>query len=136
MLVASGKNYPDALAANNLVKKENAILVLSDGESIPEMGLKPIAIGGEKALKLKGKNIEKIGGYDRYETAKLIAQRAYKNTDKVILASGENYPDALTGTALIQKEDAPLVLTEKNIIPETLKTYLNKVKDFKILGGI
>ncbi|MDU5998743.1 MAG: cell wall-binding repeat-containing protein, partial [Finegoldia magna] len=54
MLIASGKNFPDALAATSFFVNHKSVMVLSDGNSYPSSNLKEIAIGGVNQLPLKG----------------------------------------------------------------------------------
>lgn len=57
-------------------------------------------------------------------------------SDNAIVASGENFPDALSGSALASKMDAPIILTDGvNILKQ--KEYLdnNNYKNLILLGG-
>ncbi|MGV8983995.1 cell wall-binding repeat-containing protein [Clostridium sp.] len=55
----------------------------------------------------------RLAGIDRYATAVAISQKGWGTSDTVILASGEDYADALTSGPLAKKYDAPILLTSK-----------------------
>lgn len=68
--------------------------------------------------KLENK-VNRIFGSDRYETSRKVANQFKKklNVDKldtVILASGNNYPDALAGSYLSYLADAPILLVNSS----------------------
>lgn len=80
----------------------------------------------------------RIEGSDRYETAVNVAETAYpEGVSKIILASGENYADALVANSLVAKYDIPIVLTGKNFIPSYTKDYIlsNTLNEIIIVGG-
>jgi len=57
-----------------------------------------------------------FSGTDRYNTSEKVrtATAAVDATTDLILASGENYPDALAAMALAEKEDAGIILLPKS----------------------
>ncbi|MGI6216732.1 MAG: cell wall-binding repeat-containing protein [Coriobacteriales bacterium] len=63
--------------------------------------------------------VNRIGGKTRYDTAANEALEAYSSgSDSVIVASGENYPDALSATSLAGALDCPILLTQKSTLPD------------------
>jgi len=58
------------------------------------------------------KNVTRLGGSSRYGTnAAVLNQFSNEfNYDKVYVASGANYPDALCGSALAALSNSPLIL--------------------------
>lgn len=79
----------------------------------------------------------RISGLNRYETSAAVALDGWKQSDYAILANGENFPDALSTTPLAQKYNAPILLTLKDTIPDTIANALQqlKVKNVFIVGG-
>lgn len=69
-----------------------------------------------------GSRVSRIGASDRYEESVVIAQKfAILGTQPLIyLASGENYPDALSASAIAAQHDAPLLLTARDRLPGTV----------------
>ena len=57
----------------------------------------------------------------RYETSTKIGDRLVSST--VILASGENFPDALAASTLAQKIEAPILLVSKDKIDQSVIDY-------------
>ena len=86
-------------------------------------------------------NIERIFGQNRFNTMYEIALKFNSGTAKnVILASGNNFPDALAGVPLAKQLNAPILLVDTT--PETsseaftyLKNHTNKKSNIYILGG-
>lgn len=134
LVLASGKSYPDALAASSYVYKKNALMILSNGDySKVETNLNVVAIGGKNSLTLDGFNGKRIAGNNRYETASLIAKEAFGNVESAILASGENYPDALAAISMVKKLNSPILLVGKNNVYAT--EYLKNVTKIALVGG-
>ncbi|MDD2234474.1 MAG: cell wall-binding repeat-containing protein [Desulfitobacteriaceae bacterium] len=86
----------------------------------------------------KGIPTQRLAGADRYATATAISTWGFATSDYVILASGENFPDALAGTALAGVTEAPVLLTGKqNAGSETLAEIKRlQAKTIYLLGGI
>lgn len=102
---------------------------------------KTIVIGGEGAVSKEVASdlpgVERIGGLDRFETASNIVRKLNMSTEKVYIANGRGFADALTGSVLTAKQSAPLLLVEKDKVPAHTTNLLN-VKgndDLVILGG-
>ncbi|MBQ6622432.1 MAG: cell wall-binding repeat-containing protein [Mogibacterium sp.] len=92
---------------------------------------------------VKEANNIRLWGADRYATSRAIADQLLtvygKETyDTVVLASGENFPDALSGGYLAYLNEAPLILVNKGSQTAVLN-YLDKVLDdggkVYLLGG-
>lgn len=88
-------------------------------------------------IEAKDSTKQRIYGENRYETAARISEYGWKNSDYVILASGEGFADALSATPLAKKYNAPIMLTKKNELNEFSKNGLSKlkVKNVIIVGG-
>ena len=134
MLIASGKDFPDALAATSFMVNHKSVMVLSDGNSYPSSNLKEIAIGGKMQLPLEKFKGERISGRSRYETALAIAKRSFNDNENVVLASGQVFADSLSAVSLTKKHNAPIILTQSNSLTENAKKYLNG-KNVFIVGG-
>ena len=85
----------------------------------------------------------RIGGQNRYETAFAIAdaileQLAEEKFSAVVLASGKNFPDALTGSKLAASVSAPILLvneSEQTALCAYLQKNLVPGGKVYILGG-
>lgn len=79
-----------------------------------------------------------ISGYDRYSTSAAISNTGWKTTsDVVVLGRGDISVDALTGSVLAKKFNAPLLLTQNESLPYTVNKELARLspKTIYILGG-
>ncbi|KZL89743.1 cell wall-binding repeat-containing protein [Clostridium magnum] len=154
VILANGEKFADALCAGPLAKKYNAPILLIPSTSIGNNTLNELArlqvkniiiVGGngsvslnvESQLKSSGySNIDRISGKDRYETSVMIAQRLDK-TDKVIIASSEKFPDALSISPIASKLGIPILLSNKDALSEDAKQFIqsNNIKKTYIVGG-
>ncbi|HBF5866255.1 cell wall-binding repeat-containing protein [Clostridioides sp. ZZV15-6597] len=80
------------------------------------------------------KNIEKIVGKNRYETAALIADKQ-NYTTAILVNSDKSIADGLSASGLAGSENAPILLTQKDNIPDETLQRLNRVTKLYIVGG-
>ncbi len=77
-----------------------------------------------------GAAVTRVAGEDRYATAVLVAGVAHASgSDQVVLATGENFPDALAGGPLAAASGAPLLLVRQGCAPGAV------VDEVKTLGA-
>ena len=70
-----------------------------------------------------------ISGKTRYETSVEISRTGWTGTsDTIVLGRGDVHVDAITGTVLAKKYNAPLLLTTSSAIPQEV---LNRIKELK-----
>jgi len=81
--------------------------------------------------------VERLDGEDRYETAIEIGAEGWDKADTILIASGENYPDALAGVPLSKKLDAPILLVKKDSVSADVIAEIERLDASKIiiLGG-
>lgn len=82
----------------------------------------------------------RLWGADRYETAVEIAEEyvaAAGSIDTVIVASGENFADALAATPLASVLTAPILLTPSDVLHEATRDFIERrrIDDIIIAGG-
>ena len=135
LLIASGKNFPDALSATSFMADHKALMVLSDGNSYPKSNLKEIAIGGVNQLPLNGFTGERIAGNDRYQTALAIAKRSFESNENAILANSKVFADSLSAVSVAKNYKAPIILTDNENLTQSTKSYLDNMKSVTIIGG-
>lgn len=159
VIVASGMSWPDAAVASALAfgRAYPILYSASDGLSAAAKAYlttaapaKTLVIGGESVLSAKvasdiqaatGKAPERLWGKSRYATAAAVAN--YEIYDEfytfgdVYLATGEAYPDALTGGVLAGKLRHPLTLTARDSVPASTATFLRSLSISKLwlFGG-
>src|SRR5690606_29047138 len=78
---------------------------------------------------------DRIFGSDRYATAAAVATEWDESfdADVVFLATGENYPDALSAAAAAAYRGAPVLLTKKNSLPPVVKSKLQQLAPSKVV---
>ncbi|WDZ86102.1 cell wall-binding repeat-containing protein [Micromonospora cathayae] len=134
VLMATGMNYPDALAAGAAAGSYNypganspysAVVILTNEAKLPDStrtyldGLDRssrtlVGIGryaAQAAVAYDGPDAVEVWGTSRYETALYTAWTFFSGQQHVALATGANWPDALSGGALMGVLNGPLMLT-------------------------
>jgi len=83
------------------------------------------------------KDIYRLAGKNRYETAANISSVSTPFSDNVVLACGMNYADALAGVPLANALGAPILLTNKDNLPQKTLDEIKrlKAKTVILLGG-
>ncbi|MCS5716745.1 cell wall-binding repeat-containing protein [Herbiconiux sp. CPCC 205763] len=153
-VLATGRNFPDALSAGAAIGAQGPV-ILVDGEAsgldaattklLTDLGVKEIAIAGGEASVSPGIQADaeaitatvRLGGADRYAASQAINAHFFTSADRVLLATGANFPDALAGSALAPKVGGPLFTVPGTCIPaETLAqiTSLGATR-VTLLGG-
>lgn len=154
VILASGEKYTDVLTATVLGNEKDAPILLTQKDSIDDktiseikrLGVEDIIISGgvnsvsEKVVEqLKGYNITRIAGEDRYETAELIGNEVRKTGNKqgAMLVDGTNYPDVITISTLASEKRLPILLTDPNNYTDTTKDAIDAwgINDITIGGG-
>lgn len=152
LVLASGEIFPDALATSSIL--DQAGLLLTKKDQLPSEAQAAIKdlnhdnfliVGGENSIqeslatsisnKYQYASHTRISGNNRYETSAKIGERLVSST--VILASGENFPDALAASTLAQKIDSPILLVSKDKIDQSVIDYFKKhnIKKALVVGG-
>ncbi len=153
--IATGQNYPDALAGGPAAAKNGGPVLLVTKDDIPASTAaeltrlapgKIVVLGGpttvspsvEAALSSYSATVIRIAGLDRYETASMISADAFASGASVVyIATGQNYPDALAGGPAAAKDDGPVLLVTKDTIPASTADELTRLSptNIYVLGG-
>lgn len=129
-VLATGEDYPDALASAVLAGSAGGPLLLTPTASLhPSTAaelrrLQPrtvyvigrLAPDVDAAVRELGLTTEVIGGESRYDTAFAIAQEAAElgaETSTVLVASGQDFADALAATPLAAAFRHPILLSPR-----------------------
>lgn len=82
-------------------------------------------------------SVQRIAGSNRYGTTAEVAQYYSTRPDTVYLASGEEFPDALSIAALAGRQEHPLLLTRQGSLPLATKKALTRLRPGRIVvvGG-
>ncbi len=154
--IASGENFPDALAVSSYAAFNQIPILLVRKNEIPESTKKEleeeevrstIIIGGEEVIsKEVASRLPKstrIWGIDRFDTARNIAKEYFKNlseSGKVFVSTGDSFPDGLVSASLAAKiGPAPIILVKLNSVPAPTRDYFVEnsllIKNLLIIGG-
>lgn len=158
VIVATGRNFPDALAGASLAGAYQAPVLLVDTtipgivvDEIERLGATDVVIlGGTSAISAQvegeledlGLTVARFGGADRFATAAVIAEEAVgllgDNWDgTAFLATGYNWPDALSAGPLASSSGCPIFLGGPDGINNETLAAMNElgVQEFFVLGG-
>ena len=82
-------------------------------------------------------HVERIFGNTRYTTAIEVSKAQFDSATEVVIANGENYPDALAGAALAKKLNAPVLLVTAKAVSTATMNELKRLgtANVHILGG-
>lgn len=142
--LANGMGFPDALTASAAAALEEGSVLLVTPQELPaptkaklaQLKPKNIVITGGQAVVSEqvakaasqaagGAKVHRLGGANRFETAKVVAQNKFKpaQTKFAVVANGMNYPDALVGSAVAGTNGGPVLLVMQKQLPnETADT--------------
>src|SRR5690606_35269223 len=76
----------------------------------------PLPSSGGGAVALPD-GVHRLAGADRFETAIRISERFSPGVPVVYIATGLNYPDALSASALAGAQGGPLLLVQPTTVP-------------------
>jgi putative cell wall-binding protein len=158
VIIATGRNWPDALGGTALAGALDAPILLSEPTSLPSVtkteierleathaiilgGTGAVSAGVQTTLATMGLSVERIAGTTRYQTADAVALRTiavlgddYDGT--AFVATGGNFPDALAAAPLAAANGWPLYLAHptSGLLPGTVAA-MGAVEEALILGG-
>lgn len=156
--ITTGLGFPDAIVAASLGGAQGRPVVLVDGAAatlddatktalkgsgitttIVAGGPDTVSAGIEAGLTAAGITAKRVAGRDRYETARLLVAAAYPSgAANVLIATGENFPDALVGAVMAARTKSPLFTTPSTCLEGATKDWMigSGVKTETLLGGL
>lgn len=156
VVLASGTNSADALAASSLATSKSAPILLTKRNEIGKNVFDEIkrlnannviVVGGKVSISekvvsdLKNKNItvKRLAGDNRYETSYEIAKELLKSNKakEAIIVNGFKNVDALSVSSLATKENLPILLNDGNRLSKDIKNIVgdSNIKKMYIIGG-
>lgn len=159
VLLSRSDNYPDALAAASLAGLLNAPILITPAnqalnasvraeiDRVLSPGKLIIILGGTSAITSSAEAslqptylTERLSGRNRYHTARLIKERGdiargFVMTS-LIVASGENFADALSASSYAAYSGTPIALIKKESIPsDAAGMFTSTVDAAYFIGG-
>ena len=143
--VATGASFPDALAAGPAAIRTGGPVLLTQPGSLPGstreelIRLRPQKIyllGGSAAVseavrqsiqQATGKPVVRLAGADRYATAIAVSKAFFGGPRSVYLATGANFPDALSAVPAAGRVGSPLLLVQRDRIPGGVGSELTRL---------
>jgi putative cell wall-binding protein len=156
VFIATGENFPDALAGGPAAGKLGGPVLLVRRNSIPALvaaeldRLDPariVVLGGPAVVSnavmaaldpFTSGPVTRIFGQDRYGTAAGVSAATFApGVPVVYVVTGQNYPDALTGGPAAVAGGGPVLLVRQNSIPALVAAELDRLNPGRIvvLGG-
>ncbi len=158
VVIARGDMYPDALSGGPLAAAEGAPVLLTATKSLPAaIQNQIVALGAERAIILGGtgsvstnieaqlkklgvKDIERIGGKDRFVVSADTAERVADSygSDTAIIASGMVFPDALSASTIAGTTGMPILLVKNDGITDPVQQFIKnhpEVTNYIVVGG-
>lgn len=127
--LATGTDYPDALSAASAAAAQGGPLLLTTPASLPSVvatelqRLDPelvVIVGGLSVVSatvqqqveaaLPSAVVRRDSGANRYATSRMIADRAFDSAGFAFIATGVNFPDALSASAAAGASFSPVIL--------------------------
>lgn len=152
--IASGENFPDALSATAAAGYRGGPVLLVGHDHIPSRTgaelarLQPkkiVVLGGTAAVSQDVERqlgsyapISRLSGQDRFEVSAAISRDTFgANAPVAYIASGENFPDALSAGAIAGRNSGPVLLVRRDGIPDSVLAELARLKPkrIEVLGG-
>ncbi|MBQ8663909.1 MAG: cell wall-binding repeat-containing protein, partial [Eubacterium sp.] len=150
VILADGRNFPDALAGSYLAGKMNAPILMANEKSQYAEPLRAYirenlksrgtiyVLGGTGAVPesvlngLSGYKVERLAGANRYETNLMILEEAGVSGEEILVCTGRGFADSLSASAT----GKPILLIGKSVTAEQKEFMsLHKGNQYYIIGG-
>ena len=150
VVLANGKNFPDALAGSYLAGEKDAPILMANEkkadslqayvEENVEEGGTVYVLGGDAAVPesvVSGLEedfeVVRIAGDNRYETNLLILEEVGASEDEILVCTGKDFADSLSASAT----GMPILLVNNKGLTDDQKEFLeeNQGKHYYIIGG-
>lgn len=145
ILLATGRDFADALAGGTAAAHLDGVLLLTDGKVMPKATAGYLAQHRTKAAYALGgpaaaaaPKATRVVGTDRYDTAVRVAQRFFKNPAGASVAAGTRFEDALSGGADAAAQGWPLLLTMPDRLHAATAKYVTETRSIAavdVYGG-
>lgn len=150
VIIASGKNFADALSGSYLSSQTNAPILMTNGKNTTALknfinnnlidGGTIYILGGNAAVSALVEisvyglgTIERLAGADRYKTNLAILEEAGVENQDILVCTGKSFADSLSASAAKK----PLLLVNNKELSSTQKAFLAKNTGSRIyiIGG-
>ncbi|MCK6066756.1 MULTISPECIES: cell wall-binding repeat-containing protein [Microbacterium] len=156
--VATGRDFADALGAAAIAGHRSAPVILVKGETgrvddqtlrtLTALGAKDVVIAGAEGAVSKGiadqlssraLAVQRYGGIDRFATNAALNSASFgAGTRSMVLATGRDFPDALTGAVLAAERGVPIFVNRGGCVTGETADFMlrNGGSAFTLVGGV
>lgn len=155
-LTTGDESSPDALSIASYASNQSIPILLTKKDNlqdqvatfIKEHDINKVTIVGgpdvispqvEQTLEQQVSIVDRISGEDRYETSVAVAKQFYpESLQTIMFARGDITVDALSGAALASQYQAPIILTKRDAVPNSVTAWLETrslTPDYVYFGG-
>jgi len=151
VVITTGLDFHDALVVSPLAAYKGIPILLTASNSLPEATVEALSFVAPTEITVVGNtssvsekaisglaNVKRITGTDIYDSAVNVAKSFEANTERIFLATGKAFPDALSGSGLAAKFNSPILFVD-DPLSSSVKQYLTDHKETSpkvfLLGG-
>lgn len=152
VLLATGRDYPDALAATAAAGYSRGVVLLVNGAAaaldpasttlLASINAPVFIVGGPGAVSagiqtsVEGLGLfeDRLGGNNRFETSVEIAIRFFFYADSAFLANGFGFADALAAGPVAGERGAPIYLTAGSCVSDVVWNDLMELAANEVLS--
>lgn len=147
--IVNGSAWPDVLAVAPVAAVPDRPVLLTEKSDVPQVTMDflidngftdVIVVGGEGVVddtaytelvnEFGAGHVRRIAGANRYQTALKVARHGVDDlgmsAESMILVSGENWPDAVSGAPIGHVAEAPILLTGSGSLAGEVKTFMDE----------
>ena len=153
--VATGTNFPDALAGGVAAARLGGPVLLTKGHAIPGstaaelrrlLPARIVVLGSTSSInsavatalnEFAPGAVSRIGGADRYATAALVSATFIPSAPALFVASGRSFPDALVAVPAAHRSAGSLLLVPGTSVPSSVRSEAARLRPSRLvlLGG-
>lgn len=154
--VATGHNFPDALAVGPVAGRQGGPVLLTNTTQLPQATrdelarLRPqriVVVGGPSVVSdgvmqalqaYTSQAVTRISGSDRYATSAAVSRSAFApGVYGVFVATGQTFADALAAGPAAMAAQGPVLLTQPGSLPQATRDELARLRPGRIwiVGG-
>jgi putative cell wall-binding protein len=151
VMITTGTDYHDALVGAPMAACNLMPVLLTNPNKIPVYTAEALSVINPNKVIVVGdttavsenvysqlKNPERISGRDYYDTSVKVARYFGADARRIIIVTGKNWPDALSGSGLAAKFKSPTLYVADGLSPEVTEYLTQSISlkpDINILGG-
>lgn len=148
-ILAYGNNFPDALAAAPYAAALGMPILLTQTKQLPqdtalaltELGITQTIVAGGTGVVSNAVYNQlplplRLEGQTRYYTAVALAHYFQPQSQRLYLATGRDFADAISGAVLAARDDAALLLVG-DVVPHPVSQFILEYgpEEIRLLGG-